>query len=277
VPITKNLRWELLERYRPDAVIATPSFALQLGKLAEQDGFDLAGVGVKRVLVSGETFAEARRRDIERYWGCPGGVRSFYGLSEGGPMLAGSECEAQDGMHLFEDRAIHQYWEPDTDVARLVGPGELGEYTFTNLDQRTLATWFNFRTRDSATFSDEPCSCGRPGRRMWIHDRLDDMRKIRGINVFASGVEALIREIPTLAEEFQLVVTEDELSRVKLTAQAESRPGIDPSTLQEDAQRLREKLQTAFGLRMEVEIKSFGELPRWELKARRWLDHRSKA
>src|SRR6202035_5646609 len=148
--------------YRPAAVIVTPSFALQLGKMAEQDGFDLADVGVRRVLVSGETFADARRRDIERYWGCPGGVRSFYGLSEGGPMLAGTECEVQEGMHLFEDRAVHQFWEPDAETPRLVEPREQGEYTLTNLDQRTLATWFNFRTRDSATYSDELCRCGRP-------------------------------------------------------------------------------------------------------------------
>ncbi len=276
VPVHRELRFELLQRYRPAAVILTPSFALQLGKLAAEDGFDLAALGVRCVLVSGETFAEARRQDIERMWGCPGGVRSFYGLSEGGPMLAGVECERQDGMHLFEDRAIHQFWQPDTEEAGLVAPGELGEYTFTNLDQRTLATWFNFRTRDSATYTDEPCPCGRPGRRMWIHDRLDDMRKIRGINVFASGVEALIREIPTLAEEFQLVLTEDEFDRVTLTVEAEAKEGLDPAGLAADAQALREKLQTSFGLRMEVDVQSYGSLPRWELKARRWQDRRRK-
>lgn len=274
IPIHRELRWELLERYRPDAVILTPSFALHLGKLAGEDGFDLAGLGVRRVLVSGETFAEARRRDIERYWGCAGGVRSFYGLSEGGPMLAGSECEAQDGMHLFEDRAVHLFLEPDKESPQQVAPGELGEYMFTNLDQRILATWFNFRTRDSATYSDEPCSCGRPGRRMWIHDRLDDMRKIRGVNVFASGVEALIREIPTLAEEFQLVVSEDESGRVKLTVRAEAPEGVDPAARSGEADALTEKLHTAFGLRMDVEIVRYAELPRWELKARRWLDLR---
>jgi phenylacetate-CoA ligase len=192
-------------------------------------------------------------------------------------MLAGTECEVQEGMHLFEDRAVHQFWEPDVQTPRLVEPGELGEYTFTNLDQRTLATWFNFRTRDSATYSDEPCRCGRPGRRMWIHDRLDDMRKIRGINVFASGVEALMREIPAFGEEFQLVVTEDNVNRVQLTVRTEARQGTAPAALDREAELLREKLQTAFGLRMNVEVKTFGELPRWELKARRWLDLRGQS
>jgi phenylacetate-CoA ligase len=177
-------------------------------------------------------------------------------------------------MHLFEDRAVHQYWDPDSDEVRLVEPGELGEYTFTNLDQRILATWFNFRTRDSATYTDEPCVCGRPGRRMWIHDRLDDMRKIRGINVFASGVEALVREIPRLGEEFQLVVTEDQFKRVILTVRAEALGGNDPADLQAEARALQEKLRTAFGMRMEVELTRAGELPRWELKARRWVDLR---
>ena len=189
-------------------------------------------------------------------------------------MFAGIECSEQDGMHLFEDHAIHQFWDPDSDEARFVEPGELGEYTFTQLDQRTLATWFNFRTRDSATYADEPCPCGRPGRRMWIHDRLDDMRKIRGLNIFASGVEALIREIPTLAEEFQLVITDDELGRVTLTVQAEARQGLDPASLEAEARQLQEKLQSSFGLRMEIDIQEYGALPRWEMKARRWQDER---
>lgn len=276
-PIHNELRFELLTRYRPRVVVATPSFALHLGKLAEKEGFDLPGVGVERLLISGEVYAEARRRDIERYWGCPGGTRNLYGITEGGSMLGGTECEVQDGMHFFEDRAVHQVWDADSDEPKLAAPGQVGEYVFTALDQRSgVATWFNFRTRDGASYSDEPCPCGRPGRRIWIHDRLDDMRKIRGLNIFASGVETLIREIPTLSEEFQLVVTEDDIGSVTLTVRAEAPQNVDVATLTAEAEDLRRKLKTSFGARMEVEIVPYEELPRFELKAQRWLDLRGK-
>jgi phenylacetate-CoA ligase len=268
-PADTAMRLNLIRQYRPKIVVSTPSYALVLGAAAREIGVDLAACGVGGLLLGGETFGKSKRDRIETLWGLPGGTRNFYGISEGGPLFA-VECEAQDGLHLFEGDTIHQFWRPG--LGEPAAPGELAEHVFTSISQSTMVTWFNFRTRDGAFYSDEPCSCGRHTRRMWIAERLDDMVKVKGVNIFASGVEELLAEVKGIGPEFRLVV--DQVARRDvLTLQVEPLDQAEHLALVENIKR---KMLDAWNMNFEIECVPAGTLPRTELKARRWLDKRPK-
>lgn len=270
-PIDTAQRIQLIKDYRPAVVALTPSYALALGAALAAAGTDPAELGVRGLLMGGETFSASRRARIERLWHLPGGTRNFFGISEGGPLFA-VECAAQDGLHLFERDTIHQFWRPDT--IEPAGPGEFAEHVFTSIAQRTMATWFNFRTRDGAVFADGPCSCGRSSRRMWIQERLDDMVKVRGVNIFASAVEQILSGVPGLSPEFRLLVERvDEHDMVTVQIEPADAGPADRASL---ARRAEADLRTAIGTRLDVAILDPGTLPRTELKARRWHDLRPK-
>ena len=268
-PADGLMRLQLIREYRPSVIVLTPSYALTLGRQAEAEGFDLRSAGVRGLLLGGEVFPETRRRKIEELWNVPGGTRNFYGISEGGPLFA-MECSAQDGLHLFEEDQVHQFWKPDRNEP--VEEGELGEHVFTALKQRVMATWFNFRSRDAAMYTNEPCACGRSTRRMWVKERLDDMVKIKAVNIFASGVEEILHGVGSVGEEFRLVV--DRLDeRDIVTLQIEVIPPADPEQIKKEVAR---RIHAALGITFEIDSLAPGTLPKTELKARRWLDRRPK-
>ena len=268
-PADTRARLGIIQEYRPAVVVATPSYAVTLGRAAAEAGLDLRACGVRGLLIGGETFSATKRALIEDLWHLPGGTRNFYGISEGGPLFA-VECAAQNGMHLFEGDAIHQFWRVGDDEP--AAPGEVAEHVFTSISQRTMATSFNFRTRDGATYSDEPCACRRTTRRMWIAERLDDMVKVKGINIFASAVEELLAPVRGVGEEFRL-----RIDRVRehdhLTLQLELWPACSPTEVE---RLVLAKMRDAFGVTFAVEFLTPDTLPKTELKARRWLDNRPK-
>jgi phenylacetate-CoA ligase len=269
-PADGLMRLHLIRQYRPAVVVLTPSYALTLGRQAEAEGVDLRSCGVKGLLLGGEVFPETRRQAIEDLWNVPGRTRNFYGISEGGPLFA-LECAAQDGLHLFEDDQIHQFWTPDGNEP--VAEGELGEHVLTALRQRVMATWLNFRTRDAAVYTDEPCRCGRATRRMWVRERLDDMVKVKAVNIFASGVEEILHGVDHVGEEFRLVVDRVE-DRDTVTLQIEVLPSGDRDAVVRDVTK---RTHAALGITLEVDPLDPGTLPKSELKARRWLDRRPRA
>ncbi|MDQ6742125.1 MAG: AMP-binding protein [Candidatus Dormibacteraeota bacterium] len=268
-PADGLLRLQLIREYRPAVVVLTPSYALTLGRQAEAEGFDLPSFGVRGLLLGGETFPQTRRQKIEELWGVRGGTRNFYGISEGGPLFA-MECSAQDGLHLFEEDQVHQFWAPEGNQP--VEAGELGEHVFTALKQRVMATWVNFRSRDAAVYSDEACSCGRATRRMWVKERLDDMVKVKGVNIFASGVEEILHGVEHVGEEFRLVVDRVH-DRDTVALQVEVLPPGQRETIVREVAR---RIHAALGISFDVDPLDPGTLPKTELKARRWLDRRPK-
>ncbi|WP_236792067.1 phenylacetate--CoA ligase family protein [Amycolatopsis sp. GM8] len=268
-PLDTAARIQLLKDYRPSVVALTPSYALTLGAALAAAGVEPAACGVKGLLMGGETFSASKRARIEDLWGIPGGTRDFYGISEGGPLFA-VECSAQNGLHLFERDTIHQFWNPERNEP--AAPGDLAEHVFTSISQRTMATWFNFRTRDGAVYTDEPCACGNPGRRMWIKERLDDMVKVRGVNIFASAVEQILSGVGGASPQFRLKVERVDEHDI-VTVELEPLRGMDHRDL---SGRAAAALKTAIGTRLDVAVVDPGTLPTTELKARRWLDLRPK-
>ena len=160
-------------------------------------------------------------------------------------------------------------------LSRADAPGEVAKLVLTSLVQKTVVVGFNFRTRDLCVYDDSPCKCGRTSPRFKIIGRYDDMVTISGVNIFASGIEDIIRKFPEMGDEFQLVIEKKgELNKV--TVKAEPRPEIDQSIYPQLKAKLEEAIKNSLTIKLPVEFVPFDTLPRFELKAKRWLDLRPK-
>lgn len=274
-PLPTEMRVALLEEYKPRVLVSTPSYALALAESVKANGKDPTAVGVELILVGGEPISPARRLRIENAWGAVKGVRNFSGISEVAGVYLGVECPAQCGMHVYEDVLRCDVLVPGMD--EWASPDQGGELVVTSLVDTALALNYRFRTGDFVYFTDEPCICGRTSRRILsIETRLDDMRKIRGINVWASAIEELLQKVDGSGDEFELrLYRKGEMDDVLV--RTEAKPNVSPDSYETLAQEIERRLRAALTIRLEVEVVPPQTLPRYELKARRWIDLRGSA
>jgi phenylacetate-CoA ligase len=274
-PFDTKQRFDLIRDFKPTVSVTTPSYILHMAATAKEMGINLKDLGFKHIFIGGEPCPDASRKRIEDLFESPGITRNFMGISElSPPCICGIDCEEQGGFHTAsEDTMIYQFLKPDS--AEPAKPGEVAELVLTSLVQKTVVVGFNFRTRDLCVYDDSPCKCGRTSPRFKIIGRHDDMVTISGVNIFASGIEDIIRKFPEMGDEFQLVIEKKgELNKV--TVKAEPRPEIDQSIYPQLKAKLEEAIRSSLTIKLTVEFVAFGTLPRFELKAKRWLDLRPK-
>jgi len=253
----------LMRDFGARVLCATPSYALNIAEVAEQQGIDLRK-GVLEIGVFGaEPWSEAMRMQIEARLGLR--AVDVYGLSEIlGPGVA-VECEAQDGLHGWEDHFIFEVIDPDS--GRPMPDGEAGELVITTLTKQALPM-IRYRTRDITRLSRERCSCGRTHLRLKrITGRNDDMLIIRGVNVYPSQIEAVLVGLPGIEPHYQLVL-ERRGSMDELTIEIEGEPDA--------AARVQHHVKSMIGISAGVVVKKPGEVPRSQGKAVRVRDLRPK-
>jgi phenylacetate-CoA ligase len=237
-------------------VASTPTYALRLAQEAERLGVDLAASPVAL---------------IERLWGARAGDTA--GMTEIGTIMV-FECSHQPGgTHIIEDHYIEEVVDPAS--GEPVGYGEAGERVVTSFG-RGIIPLVRYRTADLvAKVPASRCTCGR-GFDLYeggILGRVDDMKLVRGTNVYPRAVEGIVREFPGI-EEFQLLLTREGYFD-RITLRVEPAASITEEAWAEMAGQLGKALAEAHeGLRFEVERAGAGELPRFELKARRTVDRR---
>jgi phenylacetate-CoA ligase len=236
-------------------LVCTPSYALHLLETGRHRGLDLAKLPVRITVHAGEPGAgiPAVRQRIQDGWG----ARAFdhAGMTEMGAY--GYECEQQAGLHVNESEFIAEVLDPATGA-----PAREGELVLTNLG-RVGSPVIRYRTGDRVRVADAPCACGRTFMRLpgGILGRLDDMLIVRGVNVFPSAIEGVVRRFPWV-HEFQIEVFRDgELDEVRVV--------IEVAGTAHGARPLQEALRATLGIRLEVAEVPPGSLPRYELKARR--------
>jgi len=211
------------------------------------------------------------RAEIERRLGLK--AIDVYGLSEiMGPGVA-VECEAQDGLHGWEDHFLFEIIDPDT--GRPVAEGAAGELVITTLTKQALPM-IRYRTRDITCATRERCACGRTHLRLRrITGRNDDMLIIRGVNVYPSQIEAVLVGLPGLTPHYQLVV-ERRGNLDELTVEVEA-AGDDVLAYPEIEARVKHHIKSLIGVTAAVAAKKPGEVPRSQGKAVRVRDLRPKA
>ena len=256
-------------------LVATPSYALRLAEVAREMGIDPAkDLKVKIGLVGSELLTDAMRDEMHKYWGKDMLVTSNYGMSElMGPGVSG-ECEYLCGMHINEDFFIPEIINPET--GEVLPEGEKGELVITCIKKEGLPL-IRYRTKDITRLNYEKCKCGRTFVRMDnLSGRSDDMLKIRGVNVFPSQIEEVILSFEELGPHYEIIVTREGYTD-KLEIRVELLKSTDSfAALQSLTNAIRAKLRTILGLDAKVTLESPNTLQRFEGKAKRIKDLRSK-
>jgi phenylacetate-CoA ligase len=255
----------LMRDFGARVLCATPSYALNIAEVAEGEGVDLRNSSLQIGVFGAEPWSEAMRAELESRLG----LKAFdiYGLSEiMGPGVA-VECEAQDGLHGWEDHFLFEVIDPQS--GRPLADGESGELVITTLTKQALPM-LRYRTRDITRIARAACACGRTHARLQrITGRNDDMLIIRGVNVYPSQIEAVLVGLPGIAPHYQLVV-ERHGSLDELTIEVEA-------TEAGAAERVRHHVKSMIGVSAAVKVMKPGEVPRSQGKAVRVRDLRPKA
>jgi phenylacetate-CoA ligase len=262
----------LITDFRARVLCATPSYALAIAELAEQQGVDLRKSALRVGLFGAEPWSAAMRREIESRVGVK--AIDIYGLSEiMGPGVA-CECECQAGLHGWEDHFLFELIDPETGHA--VPEGEAGELVITTLSKQALPM-IRYRTRDITRLTTAPCDCGRTHVRILrITGRNDDMLIIRGVNVYPSQIEAVLLLRPHLAPHYQLVVERrGTLDQVRV--EVEALPGVAAGQFEAVARDAAHHIKSMIGITAEVAVQAPGTVPRSQGKAVRVRDLRPKS
>ena len=263
---------QLICDFKPDIIMVTPSYMLNIIEEFSRQGLDAADSSLKVGIFGAEPWTDAMRGEIEARAGID--AVDIYGLSEVmGPGVA-SECiESKDGPVIWEDHFYPEVINPET--GEVVLDGEDGELVLTSLTKEALPM-IRYRTRDLTRLL-PPTS--RSMRRMGkITGRSDDMLIIRGVNLFPTQIEELILKMPLLAPHYQLVVWRDgHLDKLDVLAElrdnSQSKDSVDALCRQ-----LEHQIKTFVGVTARVTLMAANGIERTLTgKARRVIDKRAKS
>jgi phenylacetate-CoA ligase len=263
----------VLKDFKVTAICCTPSYFLHLMERGAELGVDVSALPLRVGVFGAEPWSDSMRVHIE----AAGGIRAYdiYGLSEIiGPGVA-IECEAQDGLHIFEDHFYPEIVDPET--GQPLPDGCEGELVLTTLSKQAMPM-IRYRTRDITALIPEPCSCGRTLRRMRrIGRRSDDMFIIRGVNVFPSQVETALLAVEGTLPHYQIVLTREK-GLDEMEVQVEVTPEVFSDkigALEKLHNRLAHAIEQTLGIRASVRLVRPQTIQRSEGKARRVSDRRN--
>ncbi|WP_232663254.1 phenylacetate--CoA ligase family protein [Pseudonocardia sp. TRM90224] len=252
-------------------VASTPTYALRLAAEAEAAGVDLRGGPVHTLILTGEPAGSIpeTKAIIEERWGAK--ALDTAGMTEVSTVIMFEPAEQPGGCHIIEDHFIEQVIDPET--GREVGYGERGERICTSFGRSTTPL-LRYRTADLVV------KVPSPTERTWdlyqggIIGRVDDMKLVRGTNVYPRAIESIVRGFDGI-EEFQVRIERiGERDEITLALEPVATMGDGPWTQLADA--VRADLAGAHeGLRFHIERAAPDALPRFELKAKRLTDLRS--
>lgn len=261
--LDSSLRVRMLVDTQPTALVCTPSYALRLAEVARAIGVDAPALPIRVTIHAGEPGASipATRQRIEAAWGAR--CIDHTGLTEVG--ATGFTCAAAQ-VHLNEAEFLAEILDPGTGATAQDGEGEL---VLTNLG-REGSPVVRYRTGDRVRLDRERCECGRTFARLvgGILGRADDMLIVRGMNVFPSVIEDVVRRF-SCVDEFRIEVRRRaEMADLRVVVEVDQARHA-ASEIARTLEDLRERLRQACGFRIDADAVPAGGLPRFELKARR--------
>jgi phenylacetate-CoA ligase len=265
---------QLIADFKPDIIMATPSYALAIADEMERQGLVARDCSLRTGIFGAEPWTETMRAEIERRMGID--ALDHYGLSEvTGPGVAAECLETKDGLTLWEDHFYPEIIDPDT--GRLLPDGEIGELVLTTLTKEAMPV-IRYRTRDLTRLL--PGTARTMRRIERVKGRSDDMLIIRGVNVFPSQIEAVLGKEPQLAPHYVLEVSRphalDELD-VLVEMRPELAGKIDAGENATLAKKAEHLIKGYVGVTATVRVLEPGTIERSQGKAKRVIDRRPKA
>ncbi len=239
---------QIIQDFRPEIIMVTPSYMLTLLDEFERQGVDPRTTSLRIGIFGAEPWTEEMRREIEERLDLH--AVDIYGLSEViGPGVAQECVETKDGLHIWEDHFYPEVVDPVTD--EVMAEGEGGELVFTSLTKEALPV-IRYRTRDLTRLL--PGTARPAFRRMEkVTGRCDDMIILRGVNVFPTQIEEVVLRSPGTSPHFQLRLTRN--GRMDhLTVRVEARPGATPEEREAATAAIAKGVKDGVGVTVGVEI-----------------------
>jgi phenylacetate-CoA ligase len=253
---------------RAEVLCCTPTYALHLAAVAKAEKIDLNQSPVRAIIAAGEPGASipATRQRLEALW--PGArVYDHYGMTEIGPVSY--ECPEHRGvLHILESEFIAEVIDPDS--GQPGSGGETGELVLTNLG-RLASPLLRYRTGDIvAPGAASPCACGSHSLALegGILGRSDDMVQIRGVNVYLGAIEQILRGFPEVVEYRVEVSRANDMNEITIQVEP-AKDIVDTVGL---SARIEKDLRLNLSLRIPVVLVPVDSLPRFEMKAKRWVN-----
>ncbi len=264
----------LMRDFGSTALCCTPSYFAYIVERAAEMGVDIRELPLRAGIFGAEPWTDEMRTHLE----AAGGIKAYdiYGLSEIIGPGVGSECRAQQGLHIFEDHFYPEIIDPET--GEVLPDGEEGELVLTTLSKRAMPV-IRYRTRDVTSMIPEPCPCGRTVRRIQrISRRSDDMFIIRGVNVFPSQVEAALLAVEGTLPHYQILLTRKKgLDQMQVQVEVTQEFFTDTVRSLEDLQgKLAHALESTIGIRADVRLVEPHTIERSVGKAKRVVDKRDE-
>ena len=268
-----------IRSYKPTVLLCTPSYALYLGRVMEENGERPRSSSIRLIVAAGEPGAcvPATKRRIEELWGAE--IHDDFGCTEVAMTPLGYTCGYQVRqarhpvtVHLMEDAYIPEVLDPGT--LEPVQEGERGILVVSNLFSEAQPM-LRYVMGDWVSITRQPCPCGRTHARAvgGLQGRYDALIKIRGLMFFPATIEDSIRSQADVGDEFKIEISRTRnLDRVKVCVEPNS--PVPKASYAEVQSKLARKLKGSLGIDVDVEVLAYGSLPRTEFKARRLVDLR---
>ncbi len=262
---------QLIQDFRPDIIMVTPSYLLAIADEFERQGLDPRETSLRIGLHGAEPWTESMRREIETRFDMH--AIDLYGLSEViGPGVACECIEAKDGLHIWEDHFYPEVVDPETGA--VLPEGEKGELVFTSLTKEAFPV-IRYRTRDLTRLMP---GTARSMRRMErVTGRTDDMLIIRGVNVFPSQIEEQILKDARLSPHYVLEVRrEGQLDTLDVVVEIKPEHAYALDEIGDDcARELAHHIKSLIGVSAGVRVAPVGSVERSMGKAKRVRDLRN--
>jgi len=264
-PGNTDKQLQMMVDMKTTVIGATSSYALLLAEEIEKRGLK-DQICLKKGVIGSERWGEKMRKRISTELGIE--IYDIYGLTEiYGPGI-GISCKYDQGMHYWDDYIYIEIIDPVT--LKPVPDGELGEVVITTLVKEG-APLIRYRTHDLSRIIPGECPCGSRFPRIdSIMGRSDDMMKIKGVNVFPSQIEEILKGFPEVSSEYQIRISHLE-GRDTMRLYVETNGTVDFLDL---AKRIAEKVKSKIGFTPLVKVVELGLLPRSEKKTKRVFDER---
>jgi phenylacetate-CoA ligase len=264
-PGNTDKQLKMMVDMKSTVLCATSSYALLLAEEIAKRGIGDT-ICLKKGVIGSERWGEKMRKRIAGELGVE--LYDIYGLTEVyGPGI-GINCEHGSAMHIWDDYLYVEIVDPKT--GQPVPDGEIGEIVITTL-RKEGAPLIRYRTHDLSRFVTEPCPCGRKYPRIAaILGRTDDMIKVKGVNIFPSQIDEMLRDIPGASSEYQVMIDHLE-GKDQLTLFVECEQTVPFADLET---AISIAFKTKIGITAIVKPVEIGDLPRSEKKTTRIFDNR---
>ena len=258
---------QLITDFRPDLIMVTPSYMLNIIDELERVGIDPRSTSLRVGIFGAEPWTNQMRRTVEERLDMH--AVDIYGLSEVvGPGVAQECVETKDGLHVWEDHFYPEIIDPVT--GEVLPDGEEGELVFTSLTKQAMPV-LRYRTRDLTRLLP---GTARPMRRIEkITGRTDDMMIVRGVNVFPTQIEELVLTVPELSPHFQCVLTRAG-NLDALTVRIERAEDATSDAAADAARHVAGLVKRTIGVTVGVEVQDPGTIERSLGKMKRIVDER---